>query len=718
MKKYFFVFYCLYSFINIFPLHAMLEEEVESLAPGICTRSEYTRAVSDLIGDLKVSYNEGDICIFNKSTAAFKTITLPGHSSTKFEWSNPPKSVYPLTNTEWLALKRVTRNGRLLSIVHKRAFDDDIYLCETRHNEHRVSLVETTPGAKFDKNRIYFSQSESFTKKGKPCSPKNKNVFLSHTRLFYFDIEESKIKEVGTFPHWSDMVHMISEGSFIFANVRQDSTRIVTFSKLSTLDKFSYPIFELSEFIHLEDRQDQSIQINAAGNKIVYLTSFGSRQAVFSPAICDLEKGTRQLLLPETALARLEADITTFIAHPITAQLLAYGEDGLRLTWRAPEVSPESSQLVDLLNSFQKERDSNLYYICGSPEEDMIFKEITPNGNYRLLAVRHKKADLEDITPSFTHTWIDLREDYKDLGISFLPVPLCSVPIHCETYISRDKASIPVYVVRPLNSMEATPGIINIHGGPQTRDEWTSADLNDARYFALLGYTTLFPQYRGGEGFGRKHLQGGFRKHTTIVPEDIIDAATWAADRGYIDRKKTIVMGSSYGAFMVPIVLRKNDKRFSFAGGIIHAGFYDVEQDMKKPFELSYHLASQDLGWGSLMSPADRIEMREASSIHFVQEIRDPLLIIHGTKDDNCAYSQATTMSKALIKARKQHAFIRFKGEGHEVSEKFHPLHLAVVERFLQMTLGGPFEPLTLQERKIKGMKIIQDSTGFYRYFK
>ena len=319
----------------------------------------------------------------------------------------------------------------------------------------------------------------------------------------------------------------------------------------------------------------------------------------------------------------------------------------------------------------------------------------------------------------FSYKWIDLRDEYKEeKDIAFLPPILCNVPVLTTTYQSRDGALIPVYVVRPSTALTPTPGIVHVHGGPQTRDQWDQSSLNDARYFALLGYTSVFPQYRGSQGFGEEHFRGGYRKHMTTVPEDVVDAALWAEKQGYINGGKTVVMGKSYGAFITPIILAYK-KEFPFAGGITFAGFYDVEKSLRNDYgEVSTDLVSEALGWGNWKNAADRQEMHETSPVNFSSSIHQPLLLMHGVRDDACSYQQAQLMSNALKRAKTPHAFIRLKKEGHTMGHETHPFYLALIERFLHKVLGGNFEPLSSQEKKSKIISIVRDTTGFFKEFK
>lgn len=56
---------------------------------------------------------------------------------------------------------------------------------------------------------------------------------------------------------------------------------------------------------------------------------------------------------------------------------------------------------------------------------------------------------------------------------------------------------------------------------------------------------------------------------------------------------------------------------------------------------------------------------RSASPIHFVERIKTPLLILHGTADQMALYHHSADLAEALERERKQYEFITYKGAGH-----------------------------------------------------
>lgn len=687
-------------------------------------RQVYTSAMSDLLHSLKINYQNGLLYLFDTHDKTLRIHDLSSSGTDQpdsFYFSQDVTSVYPLSPQKFL-FKIGKKKKRKLCVLDLNNPDTIEFLARKEHRKehksHRLSYVESSSDVLKEGDAIFF-KSEAFDKKGKPCAPNDKKMRTSHTQLFSVNVEEGKTKLIASFPLFSEAVYKESDDSYIIAG--PVNSRTLTLQKFSPSSTYCSPFLTVNEFISYEVALENSFI--PCQDSLVFLSPQENTKGVFTPFIC--KEGISRPLLSEGERKTLSADVTTFIPDS-TGRLIAYAEDGLRLDWKLPQdCEEEYANLPSLLNHLQKTRECNLYYTDGSPETHMVFKEIGPNGSYRILVLSEnnmENGEGQEKKRHFSYKWIDLRDEYReDKDITFLPSILCNVPVLTETYTSRDGALIPVYVVRPPMMPTATPGIIHIHGGPQSRDQWDHSSLNDARYLALLGYTSVLPQYRGSQGFGEEHFKGGYRKHLTTVPEDIIDAALWAETQGYINRDQTVVMGESYGAFITPIILAYKKEEFPFRGGIAFAGFYDVEKNLRHDCgEVSPDVVAEALGWGNWKNAADRQEMHEASPIIFASRLHQPILLIHGIKDDSCSYEQAQLMSNALKKAKVSQAFIRFNKEGHTIGHETHPFYLALIERFLHEVLGGNFEPLSPQEKKSKSklMRVVRDTTGFFKGFK
>ena len=59
----------------------------------------------------------------------------------------------------------------------------------------------------------------------------------------------------------------------------------------------------------------------------------------------------------------------------------------------------------------------------------------------------------------------------------------------------------------------------------------------------------------------------------------------------------------------------------------------------------------------------------KSSVLTYAKDLRRPLLIVHGTADDNVYFSQALKMSDALLRAGRPHEFLPLAGATHMVRD-------------------------------------------------
>jgi dipeptidyl aminopeptidase/acylaminoacyl peptidase len=68
-------------------------------------------------------------------------------------------------------------------------------------------------------------------------------------------------------------------------------------------------------------------------------------------------------------------------------------------------------------------------------------------------------------------------------------------------------------------------------------------------------------------------------------------------------------------------------------------------------------------------TPEQNLEAyRAASPVNFVDRIKTPLLILHGTADDAAPYSHSVELAEALKRAHKNYEFITYRFAGHGFS--------------------------------------------------
>ena len=125
-------------------------------------------------------------------------------------------------------------------------------------------------------------------------------------------------------------------------------------------------------------------------------------------------------------------------------------------------------------------------------------------------------------------------------------------------YPSKDgKWTISGFVYMPYNlpRKPESPAIVYIHGGP------TAQTLNNFNRFVQFmvnnGYIVIAPNYRGSTGYGKEFQQANLFDMGGGDLQDVLAAADWIQQTGYVDPKKLIVMGGSYGGYLSMMAVTK-----------------------------------------------------------------------------------------------------------------------------------------------------------------
>jgi len=203
---------------------------------------------------------------------------------------------------------------------------------------------------------------------------------------------------------------------------------------------------------------------------------------------------------------------------------------------------------------------------------------------------------------------------------------------------------------------ELPPLIVQSHGGPTSHA--TPALDREFLYWTSRGIGVVDVNYRGSSGYGRPYrqrLRGGWG---VLDTEDCIAAARHLAATGEADEGRLSIRGGSAGGYATLCALVFHD---AFATGASYFGVADTEtlaEDTHK-FESRY--------LDSLIGPypQEKELYRERSPIHFVEQLRAPVILFQGLEDEVVPPAQAETMVAALKQNGVPHAYLAFPGEAH-----------------------------------------------------
>ena len=146
------------------------------------------------------------------------------------------------------------------------------------------------------------------------------------------------------------------------------------------------------------------------------------------------------------------------------------------------------------------------------------------------------------------------RSRFADRGVRSAEM-VAPTLVHFPSKDGKWTISAFVYVPYNLPRNGEHPAIVYVHGGP------TAQTLNNfnrfVQYMANQGYLVIAPIYRGSTGYGKEFQQANLFDMGGGDLQDVLSAAEWIKQTGYVDPKKLILMGGSYGGYLTMMGVTK-----------------------------------------------------------------------------------------------------------------------------------------------------------------
>lgn len=226
---------------------------------------------------------------------------------------------------------------------------------------------------------------------------------------------------------------------------------------------------------------------------------------------------------------------------------------------------------------------------------------------------------------------------------------------------ARDGLQIHGYLTLPKDrGQKNLPMVMMPHGGPRARDVWGYDPM--VQFLANRGYAVLQVDYRGSAGYGDAFLKKGRRKVGTDTQHDITDAVRWAIDRGFADPRRVAILGASFGGYSAMMGVATEPGLYRCAVNI--AGVTDwieLMQEKREIFPTSYGPTVSLVGH----PVKDAEALKAISPRHLANQIKVPVLMIHGRDDPIVPHRQAKLMADALKQAGGDFELISKYNEAH-----------------------------------------------------
>jgi dipeptidyl aminopeptidase/acylaminoacyl peptidase len=254
-------------------------------------------------------------------------------------------------------------------------------------------------------------------------------------------------------------------------------------------------------------------------------------------------------------------------------------------------------------------------------------------------------------------------------------------------YPTHDGRKIPAFLYKPqgLESSEAAPLVLSIHGGPESQEQPGYNHNGLYQYLLSRGIGILAPNIRGSTGYGKSYQSLIHRDWGGAELKDLEFAARYARELDWVDGRRLGVFGGSFGGFATLSCVTRLPEYWAAAVDIVGPSNLVTLTKAVPPF------------WRRFMKkwvgdPDEDYELLvERSPITYVDNVRAPLLVIQGANDPRVVKKESDQMVERLEQLGREVSYIVFEDEGHDFSKTSNALQAlrAAAEWFERHLLDG-----------------------------
>ncbi|MBA4067754.1 MAG: S9 family peptidase [Isosphaera sp.] len=351
---------------------------------------------------------------------------------------------------------------------------------------------------------------------------------------------------------------------------------------------------------------------------------------------------------------------------PATGWMICSGWGALKAGGVEAEDDPTQTALVRFRHAAtddevkKAQAESGLLPVC--KEAGVYSGVFSPNLEQSVIT----KTTLREMPQSVVH-----RKDWSSAGT--LPSVAAEPPFVPSVKVEK-VGDFWTAVVRPrdFDPKKKYPVVLDVYGGPrhlhvvQAMRNWLVS-----QWLADQGFVVVAVDNRGTPGRGRDWERAIYQKFGTVPLEDQVKGLHALCDKfPELDRDRVGIVGWSFGGYMAANgVLRRPDV---FKAAVAGAPVTDWE-------DYDTHYTERYMG----LLPEAKAAYDEASLIPLAKDLKRPLLLVHGTADDNVYYRHTLKLSDALFRAGREFEALALPGVTHMYSAD-----PAVMERLWAKTAG------------------------------
>jgi dipeptidyl aminopeptidase/acylaminoacyl peptidase len=205
------------------------------------------------------------------------------------------------------------------------------------------------------------------------------------------------------------------------------------------------------------------------------------------------------------------------------------------------------------------------------------------------------------------------------------------------------------------------PVYVHIHGGPvgQARREF---DPEIQLLISELGVAIVQPNIRGSSGYGAEFEQADNGDLRLDAIKDVNACFDWIGQQSELDENRVALSGTSYGGWVVNYFMTQYS---SAACGISVSGtssFAELYGDEKS--------AGLHEEFGDYSDPKTAKFLDHISPLNHSRNVTRPMLLIHGTIDENVRIVHSRDFADALAEIKVPVWLEELEGVGHRISDR------------------------------------------------
>jgi dipeptidyl-peptidase-4 len=225
---------------------------------------------------------------------------------------------------------------------------------------------------------------------------------------------------------------------------------------------------------------------------------------------------------------------------------------------------------------------------------------------------------------------------------------------------AADGSPLHAYMIKPFDfdPTRTYPLLLYVYGGPGSQtvvDRWGGTRHLWHQLLAQRGFIVASVDNRGTGGRGRDFTKQVYMQLGRMETEDQLAAATQLGALPYVDASRIGIWGWSYGGYMTLMSSFLNQGQISMGISVAPVTgweLYDTiytERFMRTPEE----------------NPEG---YRDGSPLTHAAKLEVPLLVVHGTGDDNVHFQNTVQLSQALEEANRQFSLRIYPNKAHAIA--------------------------------------------------